>query len=111
MTVEQADKIDIISIDPTGQVILTVSDHLPWSDAVQHQLILQTKLNKYLAFIESGEILQSYPDSQGRGITIKVVFKYKPNDAGEQFMERAGDVVQSAGFTLRHEVLAEPHHL
>ena len=71
MTVEQADKIDIISIDPTGQVILTVSDHLPWSDAVQHQLILQTKLNKYLAFIESGEILQSYPDSQGRGITNK----------------------------------------
>ena len=106
MAVEQADVVDIVSIDPkTGQVILTVSDHLDWSNTAHHQLILQTKLNKYLAFIESGEILQSYPDSQGRAITIKVIFKYKPDDEGEQFLERAGAVVQSAGFTLRHEVL------
>ena len=107
MTVEQADKVDIISIDPTGRVILTVSDHLDWSETVQHQLILQTKLNTYLAFIESGEILQSYPDSKGRAITIKVVFKYKPDEEGERFLERAVTFIQSAGFTLRHEIFTE----
>ena len=63
MTVEQTKVIDIISLDKrTGQVILTVSDHLEWNDSTRHQEILQAKLNAYLAFVESGEILGKYPE-------------------------------------------------
>lgn len=37
MTVENADVIDIIGIDnKTGNVVLTVSDHLDWSDSARH---------------------------------------------------------------------------
>lgn len=53
MSVEQLDVVDVISTDrETGHVILTISDHLDWSDSVQHQTILQAKFNKYLAFVE-----------------------------------------------------------
>jgi hypothetical protein len=61
MSVEQTDVVDIVSIErETGNVILTISDHLDWSDSVAHQSILQKKLNIYLAFVESGEILEQY---------------------------------------------------
>ena len=58
----------------TGDVILTISDHLDWSDSSSHQLLLQVKMNRYLAFIESGEIEQSYPSAKGRAVVIEVVF-------------------------------------
>ncbi len=65
MSIEQTDLVDIISIDRmTGEVILTISDHLDWSDCGAHLLLLQSKLNRYLAFVESGEILQSYPKAK-----------------------------------------------
>jgi hypothetical protein len=108
MTVEQLDVVDIISLDPTGHVVLTISDHLDWSKSTQHQLALQAKFNKYLAFVESGEILERYPDAKGKPVAIKVVFKYEPDDEGLKFLEKAKKVIESAGFTLRHQVGPRP---
>ena len=48
MSIEQTDLIDIISIDRlTGETILTISDHLDWSDSATHLRLLQNKLNRY----------------------------------------------------------------
>jgi hypothetical protein len=110
VSVEQFDVVDVVSIDKkTGYVILTISDHLDWSDTVRHQTTLQEKFNKYLAFIESGEILTRYPDAKDRPVAIKVVFKYKPDHEGWQFLTKAKEVIESAGFSLRHEIFAESY--
>jgi hypothetical protein len=70
----------VISVDQeTGQVTLTVSDHLDWSDSTEHQNILQKKLNAFLAFVESGEILGRYPAAEDRLLVFKVVFKFRPD--------------------------------
>ena len=108
MAVDQPDKIDIIGIDnSSGSVVLTISDHLDWSDTYQHQLILQKKLNTYLAFVESGEITEQYPNSSGRSVVLEVVFKYRPDAGGLKFLERASQVIHSAGFEFRHRIFAE----
>ena len=110
MSVEESSTVDIISIDrKTGQVILTISDHLDWHDSKDHQMLLQRKLNSYIAFVESGEILRSYPDAKGKSITFKVVFKFRPDRDAESFLERARGIVASAGFQLRHEVFADSY--
>jgi uncharacterized protein DUF6572 len=106
MTVEQSDVVDIVSVDPAGYVVLTISDHLDWSDTASHLLILQTKLNRYLAFVESGEILESYPDSKGKKVALKVAFKFKPDTGGEGFLVKAKQIVEHAGIQFRHEVFA-----
>ncbi len=84
--------------------MLAISDHLDWSNTVEHQTILQAKLNTYLAFVESGEILTSYPDAQGRKAVFKVFFKFSPDAEGLKFLARAGEIIRAAGFDLRHEV-------
>jgi hypothetical protein len=73
MAVDDPSSVDIISIDPQGAIILTIADHLDWSDSKAHQYTLQTKVNRYLAFIESGEILEHHPDGGSRRIVIRVV--------------------------------------
>jgi len=108
MSVEQPDVIDIVSTDRyTGDVVLTVSDHLDWSDSSTHQLLLQSKLSRYLAFVESGEILESYPNAKNRTILFRVVFKFPPDESGRAFLIRAKAVVESAGFHWHDEVYTE----
>lgn len=108
MSVEQLDVVDIISVDFAGHVVLTISDHLDWADSLEHQTKLQAKLNKYLAFIESDELLQRYPDARNRVVVIRVVFKYPPDQEGQSFLLRAKEAIEKAGFQLRHEVPVEP---
>ena len=105
MSIEQTDVIDIVSIERmTGRVVLTISDHLDWSDSVVHQSLLQGKLNRYLAFAESDEILQSYPDAKNKSIVFKVVFQFPPDEAGRAFLAKVRTIIESAGFSLRDEV-------
>jgi hypothetical protein len=105
MSVEQLDVVDVVSIDKdTGHVVLTISDHLDWSITVEHQTVLQAKFNKYLAFVESGEILVRYPDARDRPVAVKVMFKHRPDQEGWRFLARAREVIESAGFSLRYEV-------
>ncbi len=105
MSIEQTDIVDIISTDRTnGQVVLTISDHLDWSNSTGHQLLLQAKLNRYLAFVESGEILQSYPDAKGRPVVFKLVLRFPPDEHARVFLAKVKQIVESAGFSWHDEV-------
>jgi len=108
MTVEQIRVVDFISIETgSGNVKLTVSDHLEWeTDTNEHFLVLQEKLNTYLAFVESGEILESYPDAKDRDVVIEIVCKYQPNERALKFLSKAATVIGGAGFELRHTVFS-----
>lgn len=109
MSVEQLDIVDIISINSAGKVVLTVSDHLDWSNSTAHQTLLESKLNKYLAFIESGEIFSTYPDARNRSLQIKVIFKYRPDSDALEFLARAKEIVESVGFEFKHELFAQSY--
>ena len=102
MAIDDPDVVDIVSIDPSGSVVLTVSDHLDWNDSTEHQFTLQGKLNRYLAFVESGEILESYPKAKGKPVLFEVVTQHEPDLAGTQFLNRAKAVIEQAGFSFRH---------
>jgi hypothetical protein len=105
VSIEQLDVIDIVGTDRmTGHVVLTISDHLDWTDTTAHQTLLQSKLNRYLAFVESGEILEKYPRAKDRPVVFSVVFRFPPDDAGRAFLARARAVIESAGFGLQDEV-------
>lgn len=53
MSVDQSATVDLLSFEEdSGDVVLTVSDHLDWQDSTAHQQILQAKLNTYLALLK-----------------------------------------------------------
>lgn len=107
MAVNDQGTIDMMSFDKAnGDVVLTISDDLDWSEPFEHQEILQRKFNTYLAFVENGELVRQYPETRERAIVFRVVFKFKPEREGNLFLERARQVIESAGFKLRHELFA-----
>lgn len=104
MSVNQTDAIDLIGTTTDGKVILTISDHHSWNET-WHLQILQDKINAYVQFIESGQILDDYPNAAGRELIIETVMKFEPNEEGTSFLEKAKEVVTKAGIGFQWRVL------
>jgi hypothetical protein len=99
MSVEDKDKIDAISLSGDGsKVMLTITYHLDWTEDSLYKL--QEKLNTYLSFIESGEMLEAYPQSEGKYIAIEVVYSEPLDERGLQFVEQAKPILDEAGYEL-----------
>ena len=113
MTIEQVNVVDAIGVDKcSGEVSLTITDHLQWGEENadrQHCFLLQEKINAYLRFIESGEILENYPDAQGRDIVIDVVGKYPPGEIGERFLAQVSEVLAGVNIKLCFRVFTTGH--
>lgn len=114
MALDQTEVIDWMGIEKgTGRILLTIVDEQSWDDPQTHLLLLQEKLNRYLAFLESGEVLEALSqqlseDVDGdRPAAIQVLAKFPPNDAGLRFLAHVTEVVDGAGYELTHKVLSE----
>lgn len=108
MTVEQANAIDFIGTnEKTGVMTLCVADPLDWSESNKHLLMLQDKINNYLAFIESGDIHKKRPDAKGQKIVIEIRFQYQPNKDARDFLLAVKKVVVGAGFGFEWKSLSD----
>jgi len=103
MAIDQSDVIDFVTIDQAGNAVLTVSDHLEWDEKNEHIFALQQKLNRYLAFIESGELVERYPETRGKPAVISVVALHQPNGAAQSFLQKVEQVLQGAGIGFRFQ--------
>lgn len=104
MTVEQFDKVDFIGLDNENKkIVLFITDHLEWEDD-GHFMILQEKLNKYLDFIESGDIWEKYEDKKDYSCGIELVAKYDFTDEAIEFLEKVKEIVEGLGFEFHYKV-------
>jgi hypothetical protein len=107
MSVDETDKIDILVTDEEKTyVLLVITDHLDWEefDEGYHLELLQDKINAYLSFVESGELLKIRPDLKGLPVTIQVDAKYPASRKAVEFYRIAGPIVAKAGVSLQLHV-------
>lgn len=100
MSIEKTDIIDALSIDSSDEVVLTISDHLSWEEEQSHLMLLQSKINAYLNFIESGGIYEQYPPAKGRHLKIGIAFKFLPKESGIDFLKKVRFLCLSSGYDL-----------
>ncbi len=107
MSIDQTDLVDFVGIErDTGKVVLTITDHLDWATRPeQHLQLLQEKINIYLSFVESGELLAAYPEAEGRAVEIGIFAKYPLSEEAHEFIRQARLIVEEAGLGLRHQLL------
>ena len=104
MSVSDTHKIDFLSTDGET-IVLTISDHLEWDTTDTHQVILQEKINSYLAFIESGEIFESYPLAKDKeSFRIQVVLKHLPDEDGIDFLKQVETILIDSGYEFYYYV-------
>lgn len=109
MSIDQTNVIDAIGVDnQTGEVVLTIADQLEWTGSDnEHLLLLQEKLNTYLRFVESGEIMKVYPDAKERTVIIDVTCKHALTESARNFFTQVSPIVSGAGMSLRYRQFAQ----
>ena len=106
MTIGEPNRIDIVGEHPDGtRVLLVIVDELDWSDVDAHERALQAKVNAYLEFIESGQLVETAPSAgHGAKIEIRLVLRHQPNARGQDFLERVGKFLEQEGYGFSSEL-------
>ena len=116
MTVAQRQVVDWLGIEKdTGSIGLTVIDDLDWDDERNHILLLQEKLNTYLAFIEGCEVYTRLKSDfgvdvkSGTRIKVSILAKFDLPSEGARFLKHVTHVFGSLGVSLTHRVVRVPN--
>jgi hypothetical protein len=101
-----SNEVDIFSIEDSGRVALTLLDSTdPSEDATgEHLFQLQAKLNAYLAFVDTGQMTEQFPQSIGRAVVIRVKLMHPPSVPMREFLRCAKALVEEQGFLFSIEV-------
>lgn len=96
MTILQNNVIDSLSIE-NGKCVMTISDHLEWSDN-QHMKLLEEKINFYYFAINSGEINEIEGFEQIDTFSIQLIYKYKPDTKAIDILEKISEILTNKVF-------------
>ncbi len=109
MSVDQKDVIDFVGRSKaTGDIVLTISDHLDWNEHLDHLYALQEKINCYLGYVESGQLVETYADAKDKKVQILIIFRFRPPPGDVQkFLVGAKETVESLGHSFSYQVHEE----
>ncbi|MGZ3275423.1 MAG: DUF6572 domain-containing protein [Caulobacteraceae bacterium] len=106
MTIESELQIDAMGLETSsGTVVLTISDHLDWTDASNHLQVLERKVNAYLSFIESGQLFEQIADAQGRPLRIAVYQQFSEPPEVTAILDGLARQLSSVGIEFWHGLL------
>ena len=81
-------QVDVVSHDPkTDRVVLSMIETRPWGDKGALLADLQEKMNTYLAYIESGQLVRDYPTMKGKKIAFRLHAAFPPTAREEKFID------------------------
>ena len=86
-------------------IMLLLCDHLPWEGdtapkVVDHLLLLQNKINAYVAFLESGQYKEKYPMLDVKMAVIDIRFQYDIPKTCEQFLQTVQERLGELGIKI-----------
>ncbi len=98
MSVSETDSIDAIGMEKEAErVFLSIIDPLLWDEDDVHLYTLQEKINTYLYFIESGELVKALPDAKGFDVAIELILKHMPSDTAITFFDKTTQILLDKG--------------
>jgi hypothetical protein len=105
MALEDENAIDAAGIEKaTGSIFLTIADAWDWQDEQEHLKALQQKFNSYLRFIDTGELLDTFPVAAFRPVIIDLISRFPLSTGGNEFLKHVAEVCEQHGVSVRHKV-------
>jgi hypothetical protein len=103
MSLDNLEVVDTVGTESdSGMIVLSIFDAWDWDDQGRHLLALQTKLNAYFGFVESGQIYEAYPSAVGKALRIDVITRYPVPDIALTLLEKAAAVASQLNITITH---------
>ena len=108
MAVDNINVIDGIGVNKEQDaILLLLCDHLEWDSekALKHSdhlFLLQKKINAYVAFLESSQYKEKYPNLEPKMAIIDIRFQYEIPQTCEQFLQTVQEQVGKLGIKIRY---------
>jgi hypothetical protein len=104
MPIDDLRVVDAISLDPHDIVNLTIFDAWDWTDESGHLLMIQEKINTYFNFIQSGQLLEAYPNAAGKKILINLITPDPIPPQALELLRRADALAMKLNARVGHQV-------
>lgn len=98
------DKVDLIG-EEGGVCYLHVIQADELDD--ERTLLLQTKLNNYLAFILDGQFEEEHPEKAGLPKVVKVHLQHEPSGVASQFLSLVGEAFRKESVGFEYELVKQ----
>lgn len=110
MTIEDVNIIDGMGIDAKDEeIILMISDHLPWSDERAHFGALEAKLGRYIDFIKSGQLLEEQPQALGLKKRIELIYQFEPSNSALVVLRTIATQLKELDIQFSYTTLPTPY--
>jgi len=81
-------QVDVVSLDPkTDRVVLSMVETRSWGDKGALMPDLQEKMNTYLGYVESGQLVKDYPAMKGKKIAFRLHVAFPPTAREEKLID------------------------
>lgn len=102
MSIEDRNIIDALGITPDGKgLVMLISDHLDWKNEYEHLVILQDKINTYIAFWENKQYEEMYKGREFQYGIIEIGFKYKMKKKGKSFLKTVQHQIEKINLKIQ----------
>lgn len=93
MSVIESGQVDGIATNDNKTLVLLITDHLDWEKEHNHLILLQDKINSYIAFIESEQYrdIEQFKRLKIKKYIIEISFKYKPTENCSKFINSVNE--------------------
>ncbi|SPB14936.1 hypothetical protein NOV72_02167 [Caballeronia novacaledonica] len=99
MSLRDVDAIDYIGVNILfKRVSVGLFDDLDWRDEKEHQDLLTKKIDRYIRYIRSGQLLLNYPKVRGYEIVFEYVATHPMTPAAVEFCKSRERVLTEAGY-------------
>ncbi|SAL71392.1 hypothetical protein AWB71_04358 [Caballeronia peredens] len=101
MSLSDVDVIDYIGVNVLfRRVYIGLFDELDWRDEQAHQRALTKKIDRYISYVRSGQLLSGYPKVRGFEIVIEYVSTHPMTSSAVEFWKTRERVIGDAGFKV-----------
>lgn len=100
MSIIEKDIVDGIALDDDKGIRMLITDHIDWTQEYNHLLMLQEKINSYIAFCENGQYKDLYENSAIEYVIIEIHFLYKPTKNAYTFFNQVPKKINDLDFSI-----------
>lgn len=104
MSVLEKNEVDALGIDEKGSLVMLIIDGMDWRNKEEHLFCLQDKINAYVAFIETAQYRERYPDKSFNIFKIKINFLYRIPRKCIRFLKEVNRQLNMYNIYVEYEV-------
>ncbi len=109
MSVKETNQIDGMGVDEENNtLVFLIVDPYTWIiEEYDHLKTLQTKINNYVGYIQSGGYKSAYGDRTFDRFCIEIAFQYQFTENAERFLNAGRRQLKEHGIDIRYHVQSD----